>query len=40
MQYKNGATRTWPYSLGYGANKGGFVHLGIREGGPRIRWDY
>ena len=31
--------QNWPYSLGYGANKG-FVHLGIREGSPRIRWDY
>lgn len=29
----------WPYSLGYGADKG-FVHLGIRAGKPRIRWDY
>ena len=29
----------WPYSLGYGAPKG-FVHLGIRRGRPRVRWDY
>jgi hypothetical protein len=29
----------WPYSLGYGAPKG-FVHLGIRAGRPRVRWDY
>lgn len=29
----------WPYSLGYGAKKG-FVHLGIRRGRPRVRWDY
>lgn len=29
----------WPYSLGYGATKG-FVHLGIRTGRPRVRWDY
>jgi GH24 family phage-related lysozyme (muramidase) len=29
----------WPYSLGYGAPKG-FVHLGIRSGRPRARWDY
>jgi GH24 family phage-related lysozyme (muramidase) len=29
----------WPYSLGYGAPKG-FVHLGIRDGRPRVRWDY
>jgi GH24 family phage-related lysozyme (muramidase) len=31
--------REWPYSLGYGAPKG-FVHLGIRSGRPRVRWDY
>lgn len=29
----------WPHSVGYGAPKG-FVHLGIREGRPRVRWDY
>lgn len=29
----------WPCSLGYGAPKG-FVHLGIRQGRPRVRWDY
>ena len=31
--------QNWPYSLGYGAPKG-FVHLGIRQGRPRVRWDY
>jgi GH24 family phage-related lysozyme (muramidase) len=31
--------KEWPYSLGYGALKG-FVHLGIRQGRPRVRWDY
>lgn len=31
--------KNWPFSLGYGAPKG-FVHLGIRKGRPRIRWDY
>jgi len=31
--------KEWPYSLGYGAPKG-FVHLGIRRGKPRVRWDY
>jgi len=31
--------QTWDYSLGYGAPKG-FVHLGMRLGKPRIRWDY
>lgn len=29
----------WDYSVGYGAPKG-FVHLGIRKGRPRVRWDY
>ena len=29
----------WPCSLGYGAPRG-FVHLGIRTGRPRVRWDY
>lgn len=31
--------KNWPYSLGYGAAKG-FVHVGIREGKPRVRWNY
>jgi GH24 family phage-related lysozyme (muramidase) len=31
--------QNWPHSLGYGAPKG-FVHLGIRKGGPRVRWVY
>lgn len=31
--------KNWPYSLGYGAVKG-FMHLGIRRGRPRVRWDY
>lgn len=31
--------QTWPFSVGYGAPKG-FVHLGIRAGKPRVRWDY
>jgi GH24 family phage-related lysozyme (muramidase) len=29
----------WPFSLGYGATKG-FIHLGVRAGRPRVRWDY
>lgn len=29
----------WPHSVGYGAPKG-FVHLGMRKGRLRIRWDY
>jgi GH24 family phage-related lysozyme (muramidase) len=31
--------KEWPYSLGYGAPKG-FVHLGMRRGRPKVRWDY
>lgn len=31
--------KNWQYSLGYGAPKG-FVHVGIRPGLPRVRWDY
>lgn len=33
------ADKAWPYSLGYGAPKG-FIHVGMRPGRPRIRWDY
>ena len=29
----------WGYSLGYGAPKG-FVHLGMRQGRPKVRWNY
>jgi hypothetical protein len=32
--------RRWPFSLGYGAAPRGFIHLGMRRGGPRVRWDY
>ena len=31
--------KEWPYSLGYGAPRG-FVHLGIRNGAPRVRGNY
>jgi hypothetical protein len=30
----------WPFSLGLAAARRGFVHLGMRRGGPRVRWDY
>ena len=29
----------WPYSTGRGAPKG-FIHTGIREGRPKVVWDY
>ena len=32
--------KNWPYSVGYGMSYRGFVHLGIRDGRPRVRWDY
>jgi hypothetical protein len=38
-QLQDWADKEWPYSLGYGAPKG-FLHLGIRTGRPRVRWDY
>ena len=38
-QVQSWCDKNWPYSLGYGAPKG-FVHLGTREGRPRVRWDY
>jgi uncharacterized protein YcbK (DUF882 family) len=31
--------QNWAFSLGYGASKG-FVHLGVREGSQKIRWNY
>jgi hypothetical protein len=30
--------KNWPHSLGYAAPQ--FIHLGIRKGRPRVRWDY
>lgn len=36
---QNWCDKNWPYSVGYGAYKG-FVHLGIRKGRPKVRWDY
>jgi len=30
----------WPYSLGLAAARRGFIHLGMRRGGPRARWSY
>jgi hypothetical protein len=36
---QNWCDKNWPYSIGYGAPKG-FVHLGIRQGRPKVRWDY
>ena len=30
----------WPYSVGLGARSRGMVHVGIRPGRPRVRWNY
>lgn len=30
----------WPHSLGLAAVRHGFVHLGMRPGGGRLRWPY
>lgn len=38
-QVQNYCDENWAYSVGYGAPKG-FVHLGIRRGSPRVRWNY
>jgi GH24 family phage-related lysozyme (muramidase) len=29
----------WPHSVGRAASRG-FIHLGRKKGGPRVRWDY
>jgi GH24 family phage-related lysozyme (muramidase) len=38
-QVQDWCDKNWPCSVGYGAPKG-FVHLGIRKGRPRARWNY
>jgi GH24 family phage-related lysozyme (muramidase) len=38
MAVQRWVDREWPYSLGYAAPQ--FIHLGIRKGRPRVRWDY
>ena len=40
QEMENFCDQDWPYSVGYGMNYRGFVHLGIRAGRPRVRWDY
>jgi hypothetical protein len=30
----------WPFSLGLAASRRGFIHLGMRKGGPMVRWVY
>jgi putative chitinase len=31
--------KNWPYSTGKGAPKG-FIHTGIRQGRPKVVWEY
>jgi uncharacterized protein YcbK (DUF882 family) len=40
LELEKWCDKEWPYSVGYGASYRGFVHLGIRVGRPKIRWDY
>ena len=40
QEMENFCDNDWPYSVGYGMSYRGFVHLGIRAGRPRVRWDY
>jgi hypothetical protein len=34
------ADARWPHSLGLAAARRGFIHLGMRPGGGRLRWPY
>lgn len=38
MAVQRWCDQNWPYSLGYAAPD--FIHVGIRQGRPRVRWDY
>lgn len=38
MAVQRWCDQNWHYSLGYAAPQ--FIHLGIRRGAPRVRWDY
>jgi GH24 family phage-related lysozyme (muramidase) len=38
MAVQRWCDKEWPHSLGYAAPN--FIHLGIRKGRPRVRWDY
>ena len=40
QEFENWCDKQWPYSIGYGMQYRGFVHIGIRAGKPRVRWDY
>ena len=38
MAVQRWVDQNWPYSLGYAAPR--FLHIGIRRGASRVRWDY
>jgi len=38
MEVQDYVDKTWPYSCGFAAPA--FIHLGMRLGRPRLRWDY
>ena len=40
QEFEDWCDEVWPYSIGYGMQYRGFVHIGIRAGKPRVRWDY
>lgn len=40
QEFENWCDKEWPFSIGYGMAYRGFVHIGIRNGRPRVRWDY
>lgn len=40
QEMENFCDQDWPYSVGFGMSYRGFVHLGIRAGRPKVRWDY
>ena len=40
LELEKWCDKEWPFSVGYGASYRGFVHLGIRAGRPKVRWDY
>jgi hypothetical protein len=40
LEFEKWCDKEWPYSVGYGASYRGFVHIGIRTGRQRIRWNY
>ena len=40
LELEKWCDKEWPFSVGYGASYRGFVHLGIRAGRPKVRWNY